>query len=483
METWALDLDGVLWRGAMPIPGAADAIARLRARRDRVFFLTNNAAPTVAEHLAKLEGMGVAAAAEDLLTSAQAAATLLEPGSTALACAGPGVREALGARGVRIVEAGPADAVVVGWHREFDFSRLAGAADAVRRGRGSSARTRTRPSRRQRVCSLAPAPSWRRWPTRPARAPRSRGNPTRPCAGSLRSGSGPSRPWWGTGRPRTARSLGPRRPVRARPQRCHGRAGAGWSPARARRRGARPCGARLVGVAGTGRIVRAVAAQSHRRAHNPKAAGSNPAPATSEGPVTPGLSSVRGSSARGPDVASQDVPGRCGDGADLAGEIAGSRGGPPTPGGVPPRGRHPGEMSTMTVHHHARAVCARVTGNPPRKSSAAAPRRTQSNQGTRVVAPAWAGRAGGRRHQRRRLGHVSVDPLAPLLPTAAPTSWWAAPRLPDMPAPPLQLAAAGRSRAARMICRDGAGASPHRPGRCGARGKGGVHRGSAARVR
>ena len=134
METWALDLDGVLWRGAMPIPGAADAVARLRARRDRVFFLTNNAAPTISEHLAKLEGMGVPAAAEDLLTSAQAAATLLEPGATALACAGPGVREALGARGVRIVEAGPADAVVVGWHREFDFSRLAVAADAVRQG-------------------------------------------------------------------------------------------------------------------------------------------------------------------------------------------------------------------------------------------------------------------------------------------------------------------------------------------------------------
>src|SRR5512132_265393 len=89
VATWALDLDGVLWRGAMPIPGAADAVARLRARGERVVFLTNTA-PTIAEHLAKLERMGVAAGAEDLLTSAQAAATTLQPGSTALACAGPG---------------------------------------------------------------------------------------------------------------------------------------------------------------------------------------------------------------------------------------------------------------------------------------------------------------------------------------------------------------------------------------------------------
>jgi glycerol 3-phosphatase-2 len=134
MATWALDLDGVLWRGAVNIPGAAEAVVRLRARGERVVFLTNNAAPTIAEHLAKLEGMGVAADAGDLITSAQAAATLLEPGSTALACAGPGVREALAARGVRIVQTGPADAVVVGWHSEFDFRRLARAADAVRAG-------------------------------------------------------------------------------------------------------------------------------------------------------------------------------------------------------------------------------------------------------------------------------------------------------------------------------------------------------------
>lgn len=132
--TWALDLDGVLWRGTAPVPGAAEAVGRLRARGTRVVFLTNNSGPTVADQLAKLAGFGVTCRAEDLLTSAQAAATMLAPGSTALACAGAGVREALAARGVRTVEEGPADAVVVGWHREFDFERLSRAADAVRAG-------------------------------------------------------------------------------------------------------------------------------------------------------------------------------------------------------------------------------------------------------------------------------------------------------------------------------------------------------------
>ena len=68
------------------------------------------------------------------MTSAQAAAGLVEPGATVLALADGGVPEALDERGVIVVEAGPADAVVVGWTHRFDFDRLADAATAVRDG-------------------------------------------------------------------------------------------------------------------------------------------------------------------------------------------------------------------------------------------------------------------------------------------------------------------------------------------------------------
>lgn len=129
--TWLLDLDGVVWLAEDPIPGSADAIARLRSRGQRVVFLTNNSSATVAEYLAKLERCGVPTTADELITSAQAAASLVEPGETALVCAGPGVGEALRARGVTTVRDGPADAVVVGWHRDFDFSRLTAAFDAI----------------------------------------------------------------------------------------------------------------------------------------------------------------------------------------------------------------------------------------------------------------------------------------------------------------------------------------------------------------
>jgi HAD superfamily hydrolase (TIGR01450 family) len=132
--TWAIDLDGVVWLAEVPVSGSAEAVARLRARGERVVFLTNNSGPTVADYVEKLGSMGVPTVPVDVLTSAQAAARLLQPGETALACAGPGVAEALEAQGVRVVRHGEADAVVVGWHRDFDFDRLAAATSAVRGG-------------------------------------------------------------------------------------------------------------------------------------------------------------------------------------------------------------------------------------------------------------------------------------------------------------------------------------------------------------
>jgi glycerol 3-phosphatase-2 len=131
---WLLDLDGVVWLAEQPIPGSAEAIAQLRTAGQRVYFLTNNSAPTVDDLASKLGGMGVEVEPDDLVTSAQAAASLLEPGSTALVCAGAGVKTALEERGVETVREGAADAVVVGFHRDFDYARLTAAFKAIEGG-------------------------------------------------------------------------------------------------------------------------------------------------------------------------------------------------------------------------------------------------------------------------------------------------------------------------------------------------------------
>jgi HAD superfamily hydrolase (TIGR01450 family) len=130
---WLLDLDGVVWLAGVPIPGSVEAITRLRESGERVVFVSNNSSVTMAEQEAKLESIGVPARG-DVLTSAAAAAGLLEPGTRALVCAGPGVVEALEHRGVTPVREPPAEAVIVGFHLDFDYSRLRAAHAAVAAG-------------------------------------------------------------------------------------------------------------------------------------------------------------------------------------------------------------------------------------------------------------------------------------------------------------------------------------------------------------
>lgn len=132
--TWVVDLDGVVWLSGEPVPGSSGAVATLRRAGVRVLFATNNSEPTLAELVARLHRAGIEAGPDDLVTSGQAAAEMLAPGARVLVLGGGGVVEALAARRVEVVHAAPADAVVVGWTRRFDFDRLDGAAAAVRAG-------------------------------------------------------------------------------------------------------------------------------------------------------------------------------------------------------------------------------------------------------------------------------------------------------------------------------------------------------------
>ncbi|MEI8239238.1 MAG: HAD-IIA family hydrolase [Actinomycetota bacterium] len=133
------DLDGVVWLSHQAIAGSVAAIAAARSAGHRVLFVTNNSASRIEDVEAALAAIGIPAVG-DVLSSAQASAMLLQPGERALVCGGPGIVQALEARGVQVcpaseVDAGAVvDAVVVGWHRTFDFEGLARAARAIRSG-------------------------------------------------------------------------------------------------------------------------------------------------------------------------------------------------------------------------------------------------------------------------------------------------------------------------------------------------------------
>ncbi|MEX1105057.1 MAG: HAD-IIA family hydrolase [Ilumatobacteraceae bacterium] len=128
-----LDLDGVVWLAHKPISRSPQAIAALRAAGTRVLFVTNNSMSTIEQQELALEAIGIPARG-DVLTSALAGAMLVEPGERVLVCAGSGVVQALERRGAVPVLDGPCDAVMVGFHRTFDYEGLRRAATAVHAG-------------------------------------------------------------------------------------------------------------------------------------------------------------------------------------------------------------------------------------------------------------------------------------------------------------------------------------------------------------
>ncbi len=132
---WVLDLDGVIWLGGEPIAGSAAAIDRLRDAGHQVAFVTNNSGPTRAEYIKMLAGAGVEAVEGELVTSAQAGASLFARGARVTVVGGDGIHEALADQGVTVVDtAADPDGVIVGRALELDHDRLAAAATAIREG-------------------------------------------------------------------------------------------------------------------------------------------------------------------------------------------------------------------------------------------------------------------------------------------------------------------------------------------------------------
>lgn len=142
IETVLCDLDGVIWLAHQPISGSVEAVARLRSSGCRVLFVTNNSAARIGQHEAALAEVGIAAEG-DVVSSAMAAARLIEPGERVLVTGGPGIVEAVERRGgIAVANRGHTDdlgdaridAVIVGLDRSFDYTRLGIAAGALHAG-------------------------------------------------------------------------------------------------------------------------------------------------------------------------------------------------------------------------------------------------------------------------------------------------------------------------------------------------------------
>jgi len=132
-----LDLDGTVFRGHQPTAGAVETLAVVRSR---ALFVTNNASRAPAEVAQHLCDMGFTAKPDDIVTSAQSAARLLQeqlpPGAAVLIVGTDSLAaevRKVGLKPVRLWSDGPV-AVVQGHSPQTGWPDLAEAALAIRGG-------------------------------------------------------------------------------------------------------------------------------------------------------------------------------------------------------------------------------------------------------------------------------------------------------------------------------------------------------------
>ncbi|WP_046468546.1 HAD-IIA family hydrolase [Allosalinactinospora lopnorensis] len=135
-----VDLDGVVYIGSQAVPAAPEAVEKARAAGMRVVFVTNNAARTPAAVAEQLTALDVAADAQSVVTSADAAARMVAErfpaGSPVLVVGDTGLRHAVWRRGLRpvSVSADRPVAVIQGYSPRMDYDLITEGGLAVSQG-------------------------------------------------------------------------------------------------------------------------------------------------------------------------------------------------------------------------------------------------------------------------------------------------------------------------------------------------------------
>ncbi len=130
-----VDLDGVVYAGREPIPGAGWFLATARRHALPFQLVTNNSTSGPTQVAQRLHGMGIDVAPDEILTSALATAAFVRargrPGEKVLVVGEEGLREAVTDAGLQVADADPAGWVVVGLDRQFDYAMLTAATRAI----------------------------------------------------------------------------------------------------------------------------------------------------------------------------------------------------------------------------------------------------------------------------------------------------------------------------------------------------------------
>lgn len=137
-DAFLIDLDGTLYRGDQAIPGAIETMHQLHVAGRGVAYVTNNSGHTPEEIADRLQGMGLEASPDEVVSSALATAAVLASRGvrSAFCVCGSGLKAALQDRGIEVLDtsASTAEVVVIGWDRTVDYEKLKVAGLLVQRG-------------------------------------------------------------------------------------------------------------------------------------------------------------------------------------------------------------------------------------------------------------------------------------------------------------------------------------------------------------
>jgi HAD superfamily hydrolase (TIGR01450 family) len=131
-----LDMDGTVYLGKDPIPGAPEFLHYLSETGRRRLFFTNNPSSDARQYAQKLAGMGIDAAPGDILTSGEATARYLvleTPYRSVFALGTPSFDAELRQAGLELTSDHP-DAVVLAFDKTLTYAKLETACLLLRTG-------------------------------------------------------------------------------------------------------------------------------------------------------------------------------------------------------------------------------------------------------------------------------------------------------------------------------------------------------------
>lgn len=128
IELFLFDMDGTLWLGDRLFDFTPQLLQRIRELGKKYLFITNNSSKSTADYVKKLARLGISAAEEDFMTSAEATAHFLlreVPDKRLYVCGTASLKKEFLSAGLTLTDStDDAEAVVLGFDTELSFKKL-----------------------------------------------------------------------------------------------------------------------------------------------------------------------------------------------------------------------------------------------------------------------------------------------------------------------------------------------------------------------